>query len=199
MGASCVMLLVLNGAISALFHSRTKRAIAATLGECAGCCASHCPGGGMSFGCLPCCAERKEGGGGDAPKRAPCCDPGSTWGLACCGSRKWVGIKIGSRQDVWRWMPAATLYAGTTLFLVLATRGARHWQGSLPRWLRPMQQQLEEKFRFVLADPADAHDFLGAFGLTTKDAPTMVARLLRHMYGTRMAADGWHEEYPSSP
>ena len=25
-----------------------------------------------------------------------------------------------------------------------------------------------------LADPADAHDFLGAFGLTTKDAPTMV-------------------------
>ena len=60
------------------------------------------------------------------------------------------------------------------LFLVLAARGARHWQGSLPRWLRPMQQQLEAKFRFVLADPADAHDFLGAFGLTTKDAPTMV-------------------------
>ena len=31
------------------------------------------------------------------------------------------------------------------LFLVLAARGARHWQGSLPRWLRPMQQQLEAK------------------------------------------------------
>ena len=60
------------------------------------------------------------------------------------------------------------------LFLVLAARGARHWLGSLPRWLRPMQQQLEEKFRFVLADPADTHDFLDAFGLAAKDAPTMV-------------------------
>ena len=28
-----------------------------------------------------------------------------------------------------------------------------------------------------------------------EDAATMCARLLRHMYGTRAAADGWQEEY----
>ena len=30
------------------------------------------------------------------------------------------------------------------------------------------------------------------------DAPNMCAKLLRHMYGTRAAADGWQEEYSAA-
>ena len=43
-------------------------------------------------------------------------------------------------------------------------------------------------------DPADPPTFV-QLPEEDKDAPTMVARLLRHMYGARMAADGWQEEY----
>mgnify|MGYP002176191375 FL=1 len=46
-------------------------------------------------------------------------------------------------------------------------------------------------------DPADPPTFV-QLPEEDKDHATMVARLLRHMYGTRMAADGWQEEYSTA-
>ncbi len=36
MGATCLMLLLVNGAVSALFHSRTKRVLTSTVHQCHG-------------------------------------------------------------------------------------------------------------------------------------------------------------------
>ena len=46
-------------------------------------------------------------------------------------------------------------------------------------------------------DPADPPTFV-QLPPGDADSETMVARLLRHMYGTRMAADGWQEEYSTT-
>ena len=46
-------------------------------------------------------------------------------------------------------------------------------------------------------DPKDPPTFV-QLPAEDADCETMVARLLRHMYGTRMAADGWQEEYSTT-
>ncbi len=46
-------------------------------------------------------------------------------------------------------------------------------------------------------DPADPPTFV-QLPPEDADSETKVGRLLRHMYGTRMAADGWQEEYSTT-
>ena len=134
-GGTCLMLLAANGALSAILHSRTKRVLASLGGECSACCANTLS---------PCITGRDAAAASKAPTptnnakrrvslpaapapaeraRPGVCDPSAACcGLTCFGKRKWVGIKIGSSADVWRWMPAAVLYAGSHLFLVMALR-----------------------------------------------------------------------------
>ena len=177
MGATCIMLLGVNGAVSAVLHSRTKRVIGSIGAEIGACCAVSLPccacclpeaaddtdepgtadaeaaagtaGGGnaslsrttSSFGedagggaaaPLPAGSSLKRGsssfGGaiaseGGSSKRTPICHPShACCGLTCFGKRRWVGIKVGSLTDVWRWMPASFLYAGAHIFMMMALR-----------------------------------------------------------------------------
>jgi hypothetical protein len=83
------------------------------------------------------------------------------------------------------------------LVLVLADRAdARDWLAALPKWLPAFHQaaaprhaptaahpptraaiasqEYEDVFKFVLADPRKAGDFMRTVGLTEADAPTVV-------------------------
>ena len=49
----------------------------------------------------------------------------------------------------------------------------------------------------AVIDPADPPTFAQLPEEDT-DAPAMVARLLHHVYATRMAADGWQDEHSTT-
>ena len=160
MGASCVMLLLVNGAVSAVFHSRTKRLVGMCLHEVSAfsttCCSCCCPPRGSGDGQE---GDEFEDGytdytvgyaasdrGGAKKSRTQICNPNHACGLAFCGVRKWVGIKIGSRQDVWRWMPASVLYAGAHLFLIMALRDVTVTALVVWRQLAPIPTMIVERF-----------------------------------------------------
>ena len=115
MGAACVVILTLNGAVSAVCHSRTRKVVTATVHDVySGCLACSADVAAL---CLPCCGDGGGGKGGGA-KSAPAdasdggdvalssapsfCHPRHSCGLSVCGMRRWTGIKIGSANDVWR-------------------------------------------------------------------------------------------------
>ena len=91
------------------------------------------------------------------------------------------GMAIGpiARLDLHNERSLSTLFRETRpkLFLVLHSRGGskRKWTDrSLPGWVRPLHERYEHALKFVLAEPNEAPDFLRQFGLTRRDAPTMV-------------------------
>jgi len=142
MGATCFILLLVNGAVSAIFHSRTKRVLTAASIEV------------MAFftSCCACC-KSPDAADDDVNElteekqtRRVICNPAASCGLAFCGARRWVGIKIGTRQDVWRWMPAAVLYAGAHLFLVMALRDVTVTALIIWRQLAPLPTMIVESF-----------------------------------------------------
>ena len=71
------------------------------------------------------------------------------------------------------------------------------WDPSSPRRAQISLVDIKRAYFNAKVDPADPPTFVQ---LPPEDADheTMVARLLRHMYGTRMAADGWQDEYSTT-
>ena len=165
MGATCLLLLIVNGAVSACFQSRTSRMIRASTAECAeGCVRASLRSvglidkddGGESGG-------SDEGGAGEGGADAAgqggsgkrgksvgwtnrgILHPQASYGIACCGMRKWVGIRVGSMRDVQRWIRASCLYAGTTLFLILALKDSTVSALVVWRQIAPLPTMIAER------------------------------------------------------
>ena len=158
MGATCVLLLVVNGAVGAMCHSRTSRVIRASAAD-AVVLLLQC-GAKASVCCYPGRSGIEDGGeSGEKPKhwveenldprdhaqRDCCCNPASSFGIALCGTRKWVGIKVGSTRDVQRWVKASCLYAGTTVFLILALKDSTVTALVVWRQIAPIPTMIAER------------------------------------------------------
>ena len=88
--------------------------------------------------------------------------PQATFGLTCLGTRRWVGIKIGSNRDVLRWLRASCLYAGTSVFLILALRQSTVTSVIVWRQMAPMPTMIAEK---LLSNAVYRGTCYSAFGL----------------------------------
>ena len=140
MGSACLTLLAINGAFGAMLHSRTHKLFMQGLRDCAQSLYAYAivtdaSGESQSlFGCVPLPVRLappfseeelqsfEKRGGADKPARTACCTPHASCGCTACGTRRWVGVRIGSRADLWRWMPAALLHSGSYLLLLHALR-----------------------------------------------------------------------------
>ena len=96
--------------------------------------------------------------------------------------------------------PAPPLEALRTVISMAMTRvGAPQpvWDLSSPQRAQISLVDIKRAYFNAQVDPSDPPTFVQ---LPPEDADhaTMVAQLLRHMYGTRMAADGWQEEYSTT-
>lgn len=176
MGATCVLLLIVNGAVGALCHSRTSRIVRASVADALMLVVDVCYKAVVTVCCIKTegdspFATRKgggtsksggdggeSGGGGhangdpsssldprDVAQRDCCFSAGSPFGLTFCGMRKWVGIKVGSTRDVQRWAKASCLYAGTTLFLILALKDSTVTALVVWRQIAPLPTMMAER------------------------------------------------------
>ena len=96
--------------------------------------------------------------------------------------------------------PAPPLEALRTVISMAMTRVGGHqpvWDPSSPHRAQISLVDIKRAYFNAQVDPSDPPTFVQ---LPPEDADhaTMVAKLLRHMYGTRMAADGWQEEYSTT-
>ena len=95
--------------------------------------------------------------------------------------------------------PAPPLEALRTVLSMAVTAIGKH----VPDWKPDSPNRTQLSFvdvsRAYFNAAINEHDAPTYVDLPSEDgdAATMCARLLRHMYGTRMAADGWQEEYSS--
>ena len=71
------------------------------------------------------------------------------------------------------------------------------WDPSSPERVQISLVDIKRAYFNAEIDPADPPTFV-QLPPEDADSETMVGRLLRHMYGTRMAADGWQEEYSTT-
>ena len=77
------------------------------------------------------------------------------------------------------------------------TRVGKHqpdWSPESPNRTQISRIDVKRAYFNAQVDPADPPTFV-QLPSEDEDHQTKVAQLLRHMYGTRMAADGWQEEY----
>ncbi len=72
------------------------------------------------------------------------------------------------------------------------------WDPSSPERVQISLVDIKRAYFAAEIDPADPATYV-QLPPEDADSETMVAQLLRHMYGTRMAADGWQEKYSTTP
>eukprot|EP00325_Prymnesiales_sp_UTEX-LB-985_P004336 CAMPEP_0174711520 /NCGR_PEP_ID=MMETSP1094-20130205/12804_1 /TAXON_ID=156173 /ORGANISM="Chrysochromulina brevifilum, Strain UTEX LB 985" /LENGTH=867 /DNA_ID=CAMNT_0015910467 /DNA_START=62 /DNA_END=2665 /DNA_ORIENTATION=- len=146
MGSTCLALLVINGGIGAVYHSRTTRYIKGCMSGFLLGLVSWVPED-YRLKYSSCLANRDvEPAPADLQKahRESCCTPEATCGIAICGRRLWTGIRVGSRADLWKWMPAAVLNAATTLLLLEALSRSSLTNVLVWRQLTPLPTMLAE-------------------------------------------------------
>ena len=93
--------------------------------------------------------------------------------------------------------PAPPLEALRTVLSLAMTRCGSHqpnWDGSSPQRAQISLVDVKRAYFNAKIDPEEPATFVQLLG-EDPDAGAMCGRLLRHMYGTRPAADGWQEEY----
>ena len=93
--------------------------------------------------------------------------------------------------------PAPPLEALRTVLSLTATQVGSHrpiWDPHSPQRTQLSFVDITRAYFNAEMDPRDPPTYV-QLPSEDKDSETMAAQLLRHMYGTRMAADGWQEEY----
>jgi hypothetical protein len=93
--------------------------------------------------------------------------------------------------------PAPPLEALRTVLSMAMTEMGSHkpvWDASSPERVQISLVDIKRAYFNAEIDPADPPTYV-QLPPEDADSETMVAQLLRHMYRTRMAADGWQEEY----
>ena len=93
--------------------------------------------------------------------------------------------------------PAPPLEALRTVVSLAMTRVGGHqpvWDPQDPQRAQISRIDVKRAYFNAKVDPEEPPTYV-QLPPEDPDSGTMVARLLRHMYGTRMAADGWQEEY----
>ena len=93
--------------------------------------------------------------------------------------------------------PAPPLEALRTVLSMATTTVGDHkpvWDPHSPQRVQLSFVDITRAYFNAEMDPRDPPTFV-QLPVEDKDSETMAAQLLRHMYGTRMAADGWQEEY----
>ena len=106
-------------------------------------------------------------------------------------------LKALDRSGACYFAPAPPLEALRTVFSMAMTRIGSHqpiWDSSSPERQQVSFIDVKRAYFNAKLDPASKPVFVD---LPAEDPEheTMCAQLLRHMYGTRGAADGWQEEY----
>jgi len=152
MGATCVALLLINGTFGALYHSRTSNLFKGMLAGFIAGCFSWVPADYRTSLAQPptpaaheMTVERKADEATKA-RRDSCINPDATCGLAICGTRQWQGIMVGSRADLWKWMPAAMLHAATNVLLLHALNKSTVTAVVVWRQLTPLPTMMAENF-----------------------------------------------------
>ena len=93
--------------------------------------------------------------------------------------------------------PAPPLEALRIVLSMAMTRIGSHvpdWNGASRTRCQVSLVDIKRAYFNAKIDPRDPPTFV-QLPDEDPDSGTMCAQLLRHMYGTRMAADGWQEEY----
>jgi len=93
--------------------------------------------------------------------------------------------------------PAPPLEALRTVISLAMTRAGEHqpiWDPQSPMRTQISLIDVKRAYFNAEVDPNDPPTFV-RLPPEDPDADSMCAQLLRHMYGTRAAADGWQEEY----
>ena len=96
--------------------------------------------------------------------------------------------------------PAPPLEALRTVLSLAMTKVGSHvpdWDAMSTRRTQISRVDIKRAYFNAKIDPNDPPTFV-QLPEEDPDSEVMVARLLRHMYGTRMAADGWQEEYSTA-
>ena len=106
-------------------------------------------------------------------------------------------LKALDRSGACYFAPAPPLEALRTVLSMAMTGIGTHrpiWDGSSPERQQISFIDVKRAYFNAKLDPASKPVFVD-LPLEDPDHETMCAQLLRHMYGTRGAADGWQEEY----
>ena len=93
--------------------------------------------------------------------------------------------------------PAPPLEALRSVISLAMTRCGHHqpdWDPMSPHRTQPSLIDVKRAYFNAKIDPREPPTYV-RLPEEDPDASTMCGRLLRHMYGTRPAADGWQEEY----
>ncbi len=105
-------------------------------------------------------------------------------------------IKAEDRSGKSCFAPAPPLEALRTVISMAMTDVGSHkplWDPSSPERAQISLVDIKRAYFNAEIDPADPPTFV-QFPPKDADSETMVARLLRHMYGTRMAEEGLQQE-----
>jgi hypothetical protein len=108
-------------------------------------------------------------------------------------------LKAADKSGQSYFAPAPPLEALRTVISLTMTRVGDHrpdWDPVSPTRTQISLIDIKRAYFNAKIDPTDPDTFV-QLPPEDEDSTTMVAKLLRHMYGTRMAADGWQEEYSS--
>ena len=108
-------------------------------------------------------------------------------------------LKAHDRSGESYFAPAPPLEALRTVLSLAMTRIGKHvpdWDPSSPNRTQVSFVDVRRAYFNAKVDQDDEPVYV-SLPQEDADSGTMCARLLRHMYGTRRAADGWQEEYSS--